>query len=245
MKFIFIVLIVWAISLCSDNAVISGQLGNRILISTKMPIRIVDGKAEFSIIDFYVNYLNGYIIYELPYHKTYQINDHLVYDSVKYEYFICESNGKTGRLFKNIGDSFGVRIAADSIVKSRAYGGVWDMADVFKEVVIKTIDVKKGKGDNFYCRYIFENSCYDSAYFYYDKGLRGIPFSLSKSLDSVYNSKLVQVDFFIEHDIKLTPSSLEGFYVNSISIKRVSSPVPEQIKALLRRFINSDKKLLD
>lgn len=217
----------------------------RISVFTKSPVRIINNQPESLVIEFYISYFGKYRVYELPYHKTYQINDKLIYDSIKYEYFIYNTNENTGYLLKRTSDTFRTRICSDSILKARAYGGVSDIVDLSRGVKIKTIDERRDKGKIFFCRYLFENDFYDSAYFYYNKDFGDIEFSLSKTLDSTYASKLVKADFFIRHTNNEGKSGLENFYVNTIEIRKVPSENPDEIKNLITRFIANEKNYRD
>jgi len=191
------------------------------------------------IIDFYVSYFKQYVLYELPYHKTHEINNELVYDSVKFEYFILNSKRDYGYLIKSENDSFShFNIRKDSILNTRAYFyfDTLKKEDLFREMTMKKEDkISVGKEKEIH-KYIFDHYFYDSAYFYFDKSLKQIKFSFSKSLDSTYDSKLYKMQMFIKHNKSQdTISALKDFYINSFEI--IKEPVSEEVKKLFKRYI--------
>lgn len=214
----------------------------RIGVTTRIPDRIVDNHGETFIHDFFISYYGQYLLYELPYHKTYEINNELIYDSVKYEFFICDHDTKAGYLLKNISDSLKMKIKGDSILRTRAYYGSADMTDAFAELKIKTLDKLSIINTITIYKYTFDNNFYDSAYFYYCKDLTGIEFSFSRSLDSIYNSKLCKIQLFIKKDSSVTSPELKDFFINSFEIRKAPVTNAGGIKDLFDRFIADEKK---
>lgn len=225
---------------CLTNQKLDDDEVRRISVLTKIPDNIVNGHGVFIEIKFYISYFKQYIIYELPYHKTYDINNKMIYDSVKYEYFVCNSDNNLGYLIKNLTDSFEKKIIWDSTLKSRAYGGSIDSFN-FREIKIKTINKLNHSAALIY-RYIFDNYFYDSAYFHYDPRLKGIKFSIDKKLDSINNSKLVKAELFLKHDSLTKIDNIKEFYISSIELSEISGPELKQIKFLFDRFIKDEKK---
>jgi len=178
----------------------------------------------------------------LPYHKTYESDNKLIYDSLKYEFFVYKYNNKNGYLLKNANDSFRMQINKDSILKARAYGSNWDISETFKEVKIKGLNKLQNDSKQFIYKYIFENDIYDSAYFYYNNDLKNIRFTLSKSLDSTYNSKLYKTEFFLKHKSLSYGVELKDFYINSLEIKKIPFSNENDIINIFER-INIHEKL--
>ncbi len=242
--FLFIINLLAIFCSCVISNKHSANNITRIIVSTKSPDRIVDNRVELFVNDFYISYFGQYLLYELPYHKTYEINNKLIYDSLKYEYFVYNTNNKFGYSLKNSGDSFKIKINADSILQTRAYGGTWDMGDIFKELEIKTFNKYSSGHSKITCRYTFNNIFYDSANFYYDKDIKDIKFSLSKSLDSANNSKLYKIEMFLRKDRAATALNLKDFYINSIEIKKVPVVNENELKKLFQRFLLVEKNEL-
>ncbi len=213
----------------------------RIEVTTRSPDRIVDNRGETFVHDFYISYYGQYLLYELPYHKTYEINNEVIYDSVKYEFFICNHDTKAGYLLKNIGDSLKIKIKGDSILRTRAYYGSGDMTDAFAELKIKALDKLRIINAETIYKYTFDNNFYDSAYFYYCKDLTDIEFSFSRLLDSMYNSKLCKIQLFIKKDSSITSPELKGFFINSFEIRKTPVTNEGEIKNLFDKFIQDEK----
>jgi len=215
----------------------------RIRVTTKIPEKIVDEKGQTIVIDFYVSYYRQYMIYELPYHKTFEINNRLIYDSIKYQFFICNTK-KNGYLIKSPVDTFTRRIIGDSILLANAYGGSgWDTLDIFRELKISNITKLSGNDKKIIYKYTFQNEFYDSAYFYYNRDLKDIKFSFSKKLDAANNSKLNKVELFLKHDANNTPPQLKDFYVNSLEIAKAPGENEQELKNLFERFVKDEKLL--
>ncbi|GAB2836097.1 hypothetical protein [Ferruginibacter profundus] len=217
----------------------------RIKVIYKSPDYIIDDKEYWFDAEIFVTYNGNYTIYELPYHKTYSINERLVYDSAKYEYFICNENNKQGFLLKDIRDSLSKKIAGDSILAARAFNGDnrnFNMADSLKALGKTTIVREHLSENKFIDKYYFANpNFYDSAYFYYSNELRNIRFTISNTLDSVNDSKLLKVQYFIKHDDSKTASKFKSFYINSLEIQNAPSPDESALKDLFDRFIAQEK----
>jgi hypothetical protein len=227
---------------CVVNKQNSGNTITRIMVSYISPDRVINNKGESFIYDFYISYYRQYRLYELPYHKTLEIDNRLIYDSTKFDFFIYNTTNKFGYLLKGPTDSFKVKMSSDSILKLRALGGTWDIADFFKEVKNKSLCKLTDINESEVYRYIFENEFYDSAYFYYKKDLKNIEFSISKTLDSSYDSKLYRVQHFIKHNGASITPALKDFYINSIEFDKKPAANENEIKALFERFIKEEKE---
>jgi hypothetical protein len=215
----------------------------KIKVTYKSPEEIIDGKGVSFLTSFNINYYKQYIVVELSYHVTSEINNKLIYDSIKYEYFVCNPVNKFGYLLKNISDSFKVKINGDSILRTRAYNGVGMDSVKFSDVGgVKSIQ-KLHTSSGLIHKYLFNNdNFYDSAYFYYDEKLKWVPFSADKVLDSMNNSKLFKLEFFIKHDTAGVTPNLKDFFINSLEISEEQVTNKNGLKILFERFISDEKK---
>jgi hypothetical protein len=214
----------------------------KIMVTTTIPEKISGDHVEINTLDFYISYCDQYILYELPYHKTYAINNRMVYDSIKYDFFIYNANDNFGYCLKSINDSFKIKINSDSILKERAYGGNLDIDNIFKEIKIKSLSKLDSTDTTVTFRYVFNHKPYDSAYFFYNGNLKDVRFSLSKSLDSFYNSKLYKVQLFIKNDNASAFPNQSNFYVNSFEIKKLRIKKNTEIRGLFERLILNEEK---
>lgn len=241
MIFIIVALVLIFCACAVSNKLFEDNI-TKIKVTTKIAGRIVEDHGETIVIEFYISYYKQYAIFELPYHVTSEVDNVLIYDSTKYDYFVCSLNNKTGYLLKNPTDSFGKKIEGDSILKNRAYGG--GGTDTFRLEGLTIKSIKKLNSDSsIIYRYLYnDNSFYDSAYLHLDKKLKGISFSFDKSLDSINDSKLSKIQLFLKHGGSQDNPNLKDFYINSFEIAKV--PSGNDIKSLFDRFIQDEKKLL-
>ncbi len=210
---------------------------DRIKFSFIIPLEIAGGNCKKEKIEFYVSYLDNYIIYELPFHITNAENNILQYDSIKYEYLIFNKNEKIGYLLKSITDTFKIVSNIDSILKERGFNGGKGDYDIFDNLEILNKKILLDKGNKKLFRYIFKNDYYDSAYVYFDKGLKKVSFSLSKSLDSVNESKLVKLQYFLKKDTATMKSDCEkDFFSNIFEISEEKSENTKALNDLYERF---------
>jgi hypothetical protein len=238
-------LIIIFILFCScikSNKKLRGNI-TRIKVTYVSPDRVIENKGVSFISEFYISYWGKYTIYELPYHITNEIDNVLIYDSTKYEFFICKKNKTTGYLLKNLNDSFAKKIAGDSIIATRAMAGGDGNQFGFTDIEIKSIN-KLSDVEPVTYRYLFDSAFYDSAYLSYKNELKNIEFSLSKTLDSTYNSKLCKIQLFIKHDTLGILPNLKDFYINSFEISDAPSKNEQALKDLFERFIQDEKNLL-
>lgn len=87
-------------------------------------------------------------------------------------------------------------------------------------------------------RYNVDTPFYDSAY--YNDKLKPLEYSLSRSLDSAYNSKLYKVHLFIKHDKDTVPQGLRDFYINSVDFAIEPATNMAALQGLLDRFIQKE-----
>ncbi len=207
-----------------------------------MPLGVVKGKGISEKVDFFISYKDNYTIYELSFHKTLENEFKLIYDSIKYEYFIFNNKDSFGFNLKSLNDSFRNKLDRDSILKGRGFDQGKGNYDVFKDIKVKSKSLIYMGINKKYYSYILENIFYDSAHLYFDDNLKDIQFSISKPLDSIYNSKLIKFQLFLKQDslVKANPE-LKNFFVSSIQIKKEKSSDEQSLINLFKRFEMFDK----
>lgn len=240
-----IVVISWILNSCLPAS--HHQVNNytRIKIIYKSPDYIDDDKEYWFDSEIFITYNGKYALYEIPYHKTFAFNNQPVYDSIKYDYFVCNDSTKKGYLLKTLGDNLDKEIASDSILASRAFNGDnsnCDIADSLKTMgEYKVIRVTTSEHQFIDKYYFLNHHFYDSAYLYYANELRNIKFSISKKLDIANKAKLIKEEFFIKHDANKTPEKFRNFYINSMEIQNSPAVNENEIKHLFERFIQREK----
>lgn len=242
MKRMVIYTLLYLLVSCSLKEHETNNIIRRIKVSFSTPANILSGKGIGDSISIFVNYSGNYIIYELPYHKTLQEKNKLIYDSIKYNLLFCNSENHLGFYLANEGDKIGKKINCDSILVSRAfYGGFgFPQKNEFTKDSIPVI-VSSEKDQSIY-RYKYNGEFYDSAYFTYKKYYKDFEFIFIKHYDSIYNSKLSKIQLFIRHDKKLDENpELKNFFITSYEMKDEPIKNEKEIKQLFDRFIEFDK----
>lgn len=234
-KGIFTLFFVVLFTSCSKKIIDIG----RIKFSFIMPIRVTERKGIVDTMSFFVSYYDHYRLYELPYHKL-DRDETLTTDSIKYNYFICNSNNAFGYVFDNVIDSFLRKVNKDSILKPRAVGGGDNVINLSNINIIGT--KKIGIGNKFILKNTVSDIYYDSLYLHFDSNLKDIKFCLSKSMDSMYNSKLYKFEMFLKYDsIAKANPQLTDFFVNRLEIKKEKSEDEQALINLFKRFKEFDR----
>jgi hypothetical protein len=232
---------------CSgQNNKVKKPLIKRIHIAVNMVNSVYDGKGYFNNIDFYINYYKNYSIYEIPYHQQYQLNDKLLYDSVKYNYIIFNNSTKSGYFLKSSTDSFTNRINADSMIQEKMFHG-YDFYTAIKNKDSAAIMSHHTTASKFVNKEVVKyrlpnNPFSDSIIYCYDKSYNDIPFSFSPYLDSVYGKKLQKIEIFQKYDPKETPVDLRIYYKNHFTIIKMPAVDKSDMVDLFEKFIKTESK---
>lgn len=246
MKFIALVFSIFFYTCSGQNNNAPKPVIKRIQIAVDIVNSVYNGKGYFNNIDFFVNYYKEYSIYEIPYHKQYQFNDKILYDSIKYNYIIFNTVTNAGYFLKSITDSFTIRINADSMIKEKMFQG-YDFYAAIKnkdsaEVMYNNTTASEFANQEIVKYRLLNNQVSDSIIYYYDKSYNDIPFSFSPYLDSLYGKKLQKVEIFHKYDPKKTPDDLKIYYKNYFTITKVPADNESDIFALFEKFITMESK---
>lgn len=216
----------------------------RIRVSFNVPVKMPDTTLILDHTNVFVSYMGKYSIYELPYHVTLEDETKLIYDSLKYKYFIFNKAYNFGYLLKNLNDTFSRRINRDSLLSYRAFNagkgygkfalppnhGVKSFEKIFDNGLQKTF------------RYLVKGSAYDSIYLMFDKSMTTIDFSIYSHEDSAYNSKLSKIILFANPD-SISPRHYNSvdYYANSLEISRDTAQNEKELLKLFYRYKEYEK----
>ncbi len=209
----------------------------RIAVSLTSPIKIENNVPISDTNTFYINYLEGYRIYEFPRHIVFEDSSKIIYDSIKYNFFVYDTSKKYGYLIKEIDSSLVTKVNADSILKSSGFeGGKGNLFKVNQKDFKRVTKYKDNVIEEVYISNDLSGSV-DSTLIYFDKGLNDIPFSWSSILDKKYNSKLYKIEIYLNHkqpekSVKLS----EKFFVNTIAFKRDTQVNNQKVRNLFERY---------
>ena len=188
--------------------------------------------------DIYITYQDQYKIFELPYHETNEVNNSLIYDSLKYEYFIFDTSKNYGYSIMLPNDNIGLHINKDSILLNR--GGSWGDASRITEVGVITGTSREKLNNEIIDKYYIKDTIVDSSYYYYSSNMKDIKLSLSNILDSTNNSKLYKIIIFYNKKIFIKSMEIVPFYGLEIEIKKTPLTNIAEIQLLINKIENAE-----
>jgi hypothetical protein len=233
MRIVICIITIFYLSNCSgQNSIYEFT---RINFIYKSPDVIKDTQTYTYSISLFISYYDKYRLYELPYHDIKEVNNVLIYDSIKWDYYVHNVNDKYGFFLKNLNDSFLIKYKNDSLLLRSYNGGKRYNGDVlFKLKILKS---NKINSDNqrLIFRYIVKDKMYDSVYLYYNENLKNIDFTLSGYRDSIANSKLYKAQYFIKKG-KIATYIPNDFYENIFEIKLAPAANKKDLINLIERY---------
>ncbi|HET9057328.1 MAG TPA: hypothetical protein VFN30_10840 [Chitinophagaceae bacterium] len=165
-------------------------------LSVNYPIvQANNNKAElFNLKDtIYIFYHNTDILYYIPHRITFETEEKLISEEVKYFYFLYTKDSSFGYFFDSSENTIlPKRHPVDSFLFRRGYASKFDLQNE------RFIGINKNKTngvvtEKYVPEYIPNETCYDTIMFYFDKRLNDVSFSFSKNLDKVKRQKLFKV----------------------------------------------------
>lgn len=243
---VFIIPSIIGLLYCCFNLKIKSKKENsfiRLNFSYISPDKILDTTTYSFSTSVFISYYCDYRLYELPYHKSEEVDNVLLYDSIKYDYFVHNINEEDGFFLKNMNDSFKIRYRTDSILLRTFNRGKKYEADFLSEIKIVKSDTIFASKQELVYRYVLNDKTYDSVYLYYDAGLKNIDFSFSVYRDSITNSKLYKERWFLKNPTT-APYIPENFYENVAEIKLAPAANEKELISLIERFKLAEKNHL-
>jgi hypothetical protein len=211
---------------------------HKVNVLYKLPV-VFNDSAEMIIDSTCILYAGDYMLYELPYRKTEEIDNVLILDTMLNNFFVHKKGAEYGLLLQTINDSTGKRLPVDSMLKNR----VKKNFDILYLFAIEDKEKSyKNRSDSILLNVMALNDQYfDSAYLYFNTKLQSQPYSLSEKVDSIYNSKLYKVDILMKKNTSVNAKYLNNFRHLSLEF----SVLPVTNEAELDRFFDRIKKQLD
>ena len=221
---------------CTSVRKIKREMKYKARVTTEFPEMGFDSVISMFYDTVYATQIGKYIVHELPEHvsltnyqpeiskrdSTVRIIETLIYDSIRYQFFICDTSKSYGYNFKNWTDSIGEKKDKKNFLlhRTRLLSNNINLSEpdekFIKSKSIITI------GDEIVYKYMLSGDPIDSCKFYFSNKLKG-DFSFSKKLDAAANSRLYKKVSFFKPDYTyyLKDSNyykleLESFPVNNI-----------------------------
>lgn len=219
----------------------------RIKISFNLPIKMRDTTLQLQKNNVFASFYGKYAMYELPYHVTLEDETKIIYDSLKFEYFIFNKKDSFGYLLKHIDDSFITKKTRESFLNPRAFKGGNSYGKFMLPPNKKVQSYEKiyDNGLKQTYRYLLNGSAFDSIYFMFDKSMINIDFSIYKHEDSAYNSKLVKVILYTNPDSMAAKhiNYTADYYTNSLEFTRDTAKNESELIKVFKRYKEYERSI--
>ncbi len=189
---------VFLLYLCQCSAQIKGNENvNKVNIVYKVPVLFSADSIGLVFDSSFIYSYKQFKIYEAPtVEQSYEDNT-LISESLESYFFGYDTNYSFGFYAKYLSDTLQTnRLSVDSFLKDRPDGRTMDnileLSSFSRELKLNFNELMKV--------YRINNPFYDSVFFYYNNTLKHLPFSFSKRLDSVYDSKLYKIETTFKRD---------------------------------------------
>jgi hypothetical protein len=200
-----------------------------------------------------------YIAYMLPYTKMYfkgtldknqnEIGSKLVRVDTAYRYLIYKEKNKFGYQFDSVDFKKPEKLNIDTFRTNN----LWKGFSFYQKNIDSLVESKPGTDENimvkkYVCNHKLDDTFTDTMYFYFDKRMTGISFSLSPEMDSLTHSKLFKVLYIFNKVPKGKKyfGKSHGFDVPkrewTFEISRIPPESPTLTK-FIEQFISKEKTL--
>jgi hypothetical protein len=208
----------------------------RLKIHFKTPVKFIQGKPAGDTNILFVSHFKNIFIYEIARHESFRVGKNFIYnDSINYFYFIYYNGKSNGYVLEELNDSFTVKANTDSFLLRHAYrGGRGSSIELPLSEFITFKKVKEENGSEIYRKTLEPNPTYDSLEIVCKKGLKSIPFSWSRQIDSATDSKFCNFVAYLKPD--KDKMQFKEFYANRLELEVDSTYKNEELLKLFKRF---------
>jgi hypothetical protein len=212
----------------------------KVTITLSIPVVNENNNVELFTSSYTKIRYKSFDIYELPYRESFYVNGTYLADSVQSEYFVFKRSDDYGYLFNSQKDSTGSRLKIKETIATKTLNRL-QVDTLLKYAAPQRIITKYDNGLK-KVSYGLKHPGYDSVFFYFNKELRSLDYTLSKKLDEMYKSKLYRIELKIAPNANI-PARYSQQY-RRISIQIRTSPVEnsDDIKAFCNRLQKEQKK---
>jgi hypothetical protein len=220
--------------LCSCNADIISKES----LTCVMPILNQHNAAVLFENTFYKTNYNNVIIYEFPHNNITHTNGVVLTNDITYDYFVFSKADKYGFMLDSLNDNFTKKLLVDSVLTEYALQSL-DI-DTFSTFIMSSDNVPVDNY-NIIKKTKLNDAAIDSAYFYYNKNLKGLNYSLSHKLDSINKSKLFKVELIIKKDTLSNIVDRNKYRMITYEIKKCTINNKPDLAFIYRRFREMNK----
>jgi hypothetical protein len=194
---------------CSNHKKEMNCQGSGIIMTTQYPVvqKVNDTLHFFNLFDtIAITFCDKYILYQLPRTRILQSEQRMANQD---KFFLHSRDSIYGVLFKTAEPKFESRMMVDSFVNMYALGRLFIQPTDNDTIVEKEFAKGKIKLEKYIPKRKPSEDYFDSLFFYYSNDIsKEVNFSLSKQLDSIKKSKLVEIRIIYNEEYSIKNSLL-------------------------------------
>lgn len=180
-------------------------------------------------------------VYKYYNKETFENDDSLTIIN-KPAYFVFEQHAKAGLAFTSLAGNNGTKQVTDSFLTTRAYRG-FEPYNSRNDSLVSSTGQGKGIFVQAYVPKVKHDITYpDTSYFYFDSTMQDVKYSLSRILDSTYQSKVYKVHILYNRQ-KMEGSTVDipqRLYL--FELRHAKTDDAQAITALIEKFESLQKK---
>ncbi len=220
---------------CITSKSVKAPAYSKVQLTFIMPYAISPALVDTTPVVVGVIYAGDYIMYEFQRREIGSVNDRLLYDTAKLEYFVFSKNRNYGYLYQSLNDVKALKLESDSILKKRG---------------LKAFNLKQNFNSNSYVRYLQsgknevmyvydtkeQDGNIDSAYLYFNKDYKSIKYSISPKLDSLFDSKFYKMEFLAKKYTGEASDYINRFRIISLKMEPVPVTNGKELDMFFEQF---------
>lgn len=167
---------------------------NKFILTYNLPVVKLTGELQ-NVTDKLIIYTkNDLTVYAFPYHYSIDDGNKLIFEEIKFKYFMFKKNELFGYYFDSLKSQNPRKMNVDSLLNEKAF-----KANNFYDSINDSLIIKIKKQENIPLieKYIpkirYDFSYPDTTIFYYSNKLKNLNYSFSKDLEKKNNHKISKV----------------------------------------------------
>ena len=214
----------------------------KIIIDFNLPIIDNNGNLFNMPDSLCIFHENDLILYRFPLIKRYEVNNVLIREVVKYQYFGFGKNDVNGMFYDSLDVKQFHRFSVDSILTKRAFKKM-NLYDNSKVLVKKQQQSANQIVEKYICTVKKDFTYSDTTFVYYTDKLKEVPYSLSRELDSLSGMKVQKI--ILLYNAQQYAGKPVKFPERRLSFEMKEVPITnlEEIKSLFERLKEDYKTL--
>jgi hypothetical protein len=209
-------------------------------------VQLINGNVDFRNLKdtIHIYYHKNDVIYFIPYKETLETEQRIIFEKVKYKYFIYTKGDTSGLYSGSLSENASPRVlSVDSFLFNRAYAVKFDLHNIRligvsenqdNEVVEEKYMPTKADNEN----------CYDTMVFRFDKRISNVEFSFSNEIEKIKMRKLVKVRLVFNQKYSQQYQIMMPQREMSFEIQKLPVKDPQYILSLFEQLRKQKKKYI-